>query len=264
MADEGEIVVEVSATAKGLVPPLEQIVKLHQKNFEVVNIDDQGVLASTFDEDSESPQILSKSSWSVEYRAVDGLGESADFSFGEPVMSAVTSNYQRYEDADLVDVEPQVSWNRKYGSTSWWNLAWAIPLVLLAIAVGVLAWFLRSKPAQTEARRFEVPQEINPFTVLTVLRGIKQRNGIDDKKRKNSVIQSIVLRRFTLGVRSKKLRQRTLSNSLSAGGSRRVEKEGGSHRMRRNTLVFLFLDSQDSSRALTSCPISCPPEPPPR
>ena len=182
MADEGKIVVEVSATAKGLVPPLEQIVKLDQKNFEVVNIDDQGVLASTFDEDSKTPQILSERSWSVEYRAVDGLGESADFSFGEPKMANVTANYQRYEDADLVDVEPKVTLVRKYGTSSWWSLVWVIPLLLLAIGGGVLAWFMRSKTEPTETRRFEVPQEINPFTVLTVLRDIKQRNGIDDKK----------------------------------------------------------------------------------
>ncbi len=182
MADEGKIVVEVSATAKGLVPPLEQIVKLDQKNFEVVNIEDQGVLASTFDEDSKAPQILSERSWSVEYRAVDGLGESADFSFGEPTMADVTANYQRYEDADLVDVQPQVTLNRKYGTSSWWSLAWAIPLLLLMFGGGVLWWFMSSKTEEAEARRFEVPQEINPFTVLTVLRDIKQRNGIDDKK----------------------------------------------------------------------------------
>ena len=182
MADEGKIVVEVSATAKGLVPPLEQIVNLDQTNFEVVNIDDQGVLASKFDEDSKAPQILSERSWSVEYRAVDGLGESAEFNFGVPAMSDVTSNYQRYEDADLVDVEPTVSLDRKYGSSSWWSLAWAIPLVLLAIGAAVWFWFFNSKSDPTEVRRFEVPQEINPFTVLTVLRDIKQRNGINDQK----------------------------------------------------------------------------------
>ena len=43
-------------------------------------------------------------------------------------------------------------------------------------------WLVRPKPEQAEVRRFEVPQEINPFTVLTVLRDIKQRNGIDDQK----------------------------------------------------------------------------------
>ena len=99
-----------------------------------------------------------------------------------PAMSDVTSNYQRYEDADLVDVEPTVSLDRKYGSASWWSLAWAIPLVLLAIGAAVWFWFFNSKSDPTEVRRFEVPQEINPFTVLTVLRDIKQRNGINDQK----------------------------------------------------------------------------------
>ena len=153
---------------------------MDQENFEVLDIEDQGVLASKFDEDSNSPQILSERSWSVEYRGVEGKGESADFDFGVPVMADITSNYQRYEDADLVDVEPTVSLDRKYGSSAGWNFLWLLPLLaVIAVLVGV---FWRGKPvAQTQAR-FEVPEEINPFTVLTVLRDIKKRNGISDQQ----------------------------------------------------------------------------------
>ena len=180
MAEEGKIVVEVSATAKGLVPPLEQILKLDQKNFEVVDIEDQGVLASKFDEDSNTPQILSERSWSVEYRSVEGQGESADFDFGIPVMAGISSNYQRYEDADLVDVEPTVSLDRKYGTSAGWSFLWVFPLLtIIAVFVGV---FWKSKPDEQSRSRFEVPEEINPFTVLTVLRDIKQRNGISDQQ----------------------------------------------------------------------------------
>ena len=180
MAQEGKIVVEVSATAKGLVPPLDQILKLDQENFEVVDIEDQGVLASKFDEESNTPQILSERSWSVEYRGVEGKGESADFDFGMPVMADIISNYQRYQDADLVDVEPTVSLDRKYGSSAGWSYWWVLPL--LAIIAVSTVFFWRGKPVEQSQARFEVPQEINPFTVLTVLRDIKQRNGITDQQ----------------------------------------------------------------------------------
>ena len=180
MAQEGKIVVEVSATAKGLVPPLDQILKLDQENFEVVDVEDQGVLASKFDDESNTPQILSERSWSVEYRGVEGKGESADFDFGVPVMADITSNYQRYQDADLVDVEPTVSLDRKYGSSAGWSFWWALPLLAVIAVLAVLLW--RGKPVEQSQARFEVPEEINPFTVLTVLRDIKQRNGISDQQ----------------------------------------------------------------------------------
>ena len=45
--DDGKLIVEVSATAKGLVPPLDKIVDLKQANFEIANIDDQGVLSGS-------------------------------------------------------------------------------------------------------------------------------------------------------------------------------------------------------------------------
>ena len=180
MAEEGKIVVEVSATAKGLVPPLDQILKLDQENFEVIDIEDQGVLASKFDEESNTPQILSERSWSVEYRSVEGKGESAEFDFGVPVMTDIDSNYQRYEDADLVDVEPTVSLNRRYGSSSLWRFLWLLPLLAIFAVTAVFFW--RGKPVEQSQARFEVPDEINPFTVLTVLRDIKQRNGISNQQ----------------------------------------------------------------------------------
>ena len=97
-------------------------------------------------------------------------------------MEDITSTYQRYEDADLVEVEPQVALTRKVGSSPWWSLVWVLPLLVLVLA-GSAFYYLRSqKPEDETAKRFVVPEDVNPFTVLTVLRDIKQRNGIDDKK----------------------------------------------------------------------------------
>ena len=70
-ADDGKLILEISATAKGLVPDLDEIVDLNLDDFEIVNVDDQGVLPQSFDKESDEIQILSDRSWTVEYKARD-------------------------------------------------------------------------------------------------------------------------------------------------------------------------------------------------
>ena len=42
--------------------------------------------------------------------------------------------------------------------------------------------FIASKPKQVARERFEMPQDVNPFTVLTLLKDIRTRNGISNEK----------------------------------------------------------------------------------
>ena len=177
-ADEGKLILEVSATAKGLVPDLKEIVDLELDGFDLVNVDDQGVLPSSFDKESDEIQILSDRSWTVEYKAKEGTGDLNQFSFANLKMDGATNRFQRYEDADLVAVEQTVSLERRYGSFDWSFLFWLIPLVVIGL-VGLVAgvWFM-SKSEVADEQRYRMPEEINPFTVLNLLKDIKQNNGI--------------------------------------------------------------------------------------
>lgn len=181
-ADEGKLIVEVSATAKGLVPPLEQIVNLERDNFEVVSVDDQGVLPSRFEKDSDAIQILSERSWTVEYRTKDNESKITEFAFADAKAEGAVLKYQRYEDVDLVDAEPTISLERSYSGASWSFLYWLVPVIgLLFFAMAGLIVFL-ARPKQKTAAKFEMPEDVNPFTVLTLLRDIRQRNGISNEK----------------------------------------------------------------------------------
>ena len=42
--------------------------------------------------------------------------------------------------------------------------------------------YVSKKPKQVQQARFNVPEDINPFTVLTLLKDIKRRNGISNEK----------------------------------------------------------------------------------
>ena len=181
-ADEGKLVLEVSASAKGLVPELEDILDINQADFEVVSIDDQGVLPTSFDKESNQVQILSDRSWTVEYKAKEGSKNLTNFSFSNLALEDAGTKFQRYEDADLVEVTQTVALEKNYDSFSWNFLYWLIPLIVLGL-VGVAALiFATNQPKQVEEARFNIPEDINPFTVLTLLKDIKRRNGISSEQ----------------------------------------------------------------------------------
>jgi len=181
-AAEGKLIVEISASAKGLVPPLEEIIELSRDRFEVVSVDDQGVLPTRFDPDSDEVQIVSERGWSVEYRAKENETDVTEFSFGESKVDDAEVKFQRYDDVDLVDSEQVVSLERQYSNAGWSFLYWLVPLVGLALLAAVAFAFVYKRPVVEPAAKFTMPEDVNPFTVLTLLRDIRQRNGIADDK----------------------------------------------------------------------------------
>jgi hypothetical protein len=181
-AEEGKLIVEISATAKGLVPPLEDILNVEREQFEVVSIDDQGVLPSRFDKESLDIQILSERSWTVEYRAKENEAELVEFSFGDAKTETADLKFQRYEDADLVEAGQQVSLERSYENAGWGFLYWLLPLIALCFAGLAAFLFFRSQPEVKQTAKFEMPDDINPFTVLTLLKDIRHRNGISNEQ----------------------------------------------------------------------------------
>ncbi len=180
-AEDGKLIVEISATANGLVPDLDQLIDTKSDGFEVVKVDDQGVLPNSFKKETDDIQILSDRSWTVEYAALDGQTPTS-FVFGNVKLDEVDSKFQRYEDADLVEVERAVALENSFGSIGSSFLYWLVPLLIfvtLGVAAGVFA--LR-QPVQKEQARFQIPEDVNPFTVLSLLKDIKQRNGISDEQ----------------------------------------------------------------------------------
>ena len=181
-AGEGKLIVEISASGKGLVPDLDQIIDLEREDFEIVSVDDQGVLPNAFDEDASEIQILSDRSWTVEYRAKQSEAAIDEFAFSEPAIDGASSKFQRYEDADLVQVSRTIELEKNYEVFSWSFLYWLIPMFVMGLlGLTALIYFI-GRPTVEVAQRFNMPEDVNPFTVLTLLKDIKARNGISDEK----------------------------------------------------------------------------------
>jgi hypothetical protein len=180
-AADGRLILEVKATAKGLAPELDQILKLQFPGFDTQSIDAQPVLATQFDPESDDIQMLTDRSWSVELTARPNEDVPSRFQFASAIIPDVALNFQRYQDADLVKVDQTVDLKQSYAVADWSTRWWIFPLTGagLLILVGGAIWLLR-RPTAVEPR-VRVPDEVNPFTVLALLRHIKDNNGLSPR-----------------------------------------------------------------------------------
>ncbi len=183
-AHEGKLILEVKATAQGLAPDLDQILDVTQAEFDVVNVDDQGVSVSKFDPESEENVIVSERTWLVTMQAKDGLTRlPTRFRFAAARQGVAEMTYQRYEDADLATAEPEISLAERYGEpTRRWP--WVVGAVVGGVLVlGVVVALWPRRKLQITRARFQMPEAITPFTVLGLLKQIDENNGLNDAGR---------------------------------------------------------------------------------
>lgn len=179
----GEVTLEVRATARGLVPDLQSLLDPGVAGFDVADIRDDGLGVSRFDPESSDPVVLSERSWAVTLRQRPGATPVVRFTFPEPKVEVAESVLQRYDDADLVQAESTVAMGSPI-ARRWpgWPLITAAGGGSIAL-LGLLAWVWRAlaQPTLTEPPRFSVPEPATPFAVLQLLRDIQTNNGLDDR-----------------------------------------------------------------------------------
>ena len=184
-AKDGKLILEVKATARGLVPPLEEVVDVRPGGFRVTKADDQGLSVSRFDPDGEGNAILSERTWLVTMEAAPGLRERPKtFAFPTPKDADAATTYQRYVDADLAAVGPEIDLEASYGTPSRAGLWWLIGTPAALLVVGLLAWRLRPRRPAVASSRFPMPDPVTPFSVLGLLRDIERNDGLPDPKKR--------------------------------------------------------------------------------
>jgi hypothetical protein len=181
-AKQKKLVLEVKATARGLVPALERLVDFAPEGFDVAAIDDQGVSVAKFDEDGE--RVLTERLWTLTLVAKPEL-ERLPTSFTFPTAKAENTKLERfrYVDADLAAVEPTIALEAVYGEAKrgWWP--WIVGVTGLA-ALGLFLWFRRERTVVLAPQRFRVPDDLTPFSVLGLLRSIEAHDGLDASSRR--------------------------------------------------------------------------------
>lgn len=174
-ADEGKITLEVKAKAKGLVPALDAILRLDLPGFRVKKTDDQGASVSRFAEERDG--IVSERVWLLSLEPADGGAPPTTFTFGEPKVEGCKAVYQRYDDADLATVDPQVA----LGQVAAADPLWAY-FVLAAAFAAYFGWFFLSQAKATgpaAGPAIALPEQVTPFSTLAVLAAVAARVRLD-------------------------------------------------------------------------------------
>ncbi|MCA8921576.1 MAG: hypothetical protein KDD82_07175, partial [Planctomycetes bacterium] len=180
-AGEGKLVLEVRAKARGLIPPLEDVLALDPPGFEVGEVSDQQVSAAELDPSGDELAIRSERSWTVLLRGKEGLKRLPRiFEFGAPKLPDATAIYQRYVDADLEQVEPRVDLEAEYGAerTPWGGIVLFV-LIVGGLGLGGALW-IRRAPAPEAIVRFPLPDPLTPFSALAFLARLRAEVPFDD------------------------------------------------------------------------------------
>ena len=186
---EGKLLLEVKASASGLVPDLDSLLKIAPEGFEVVKTDDQGVSVSKFQPEGDDIAVSSERNWIVTLAARDGI-KPERFRFGEAADGSAKLEYQRYDDADMAKVSAELALGGQYGRRSmawvWWTVGGA---VLMLVLTAVLVWRL-SRPRALGGDKWQLPQPLTPFSGIRLLEQIRTEGGLS-KEHQAELTQSI-------------------------------------------------------------------------
>jgi hypothetical protein len=105
--------------------------------------------------------------------------------------------YQRYQDADLATVGPEVVLMAAYGnpSSSW---QWTLLIIILVLGVGYGFYRMGSSgEVQTASVEIALPDPLTPFTALGVLKKIQADADIsEEEKSELSIVMNSLQDRF--------------------------------------------------------------------
>lgn len=183
-ASEGKLIVELRATAQGLVPDLDTIVDTNVVGYRLAGDEDSGVSVIEFDKESTQPVVLSERTWTLNFEASDPSQTApTEFSFPAPLLDVKDVTYQRYVDADLEDVEATVSLVERYGSnrrtvTIASAVAGAVTILFLAIVL-----LVRSRTPATGVDQGEETAAPTPFSLLSRLRQYESGGDVQPNQR---------------------------------------------------------------------------------
>lgn len=180
-ADEGKLVLEIRASAHGLVPELDQLVDFKHEGFEVAEMDDGGPAVTKFDNEADNTVVTSDRLWTISLKPEgDGKTRPEKFAFASAKVPVKEIVYQRYDDADLMPVEREFALQQQYAKTSYAGLWIPILGVLAAAFVASLGLFTSKSTHAAETPRFAMPEQVTPFTVIGLLRDIQANNGLTE------------------------------------------------------------------------------------
>jgi hypothetical protein len=183
-ASQGKLILEVKAQALGLVPDLDRLLTLAPEGFDVAETQDQGVSVSKFDQESDAIAVGSERTWLVTLKAKPDLTQPPQsFQFGRAKIDDATMAYQRYNDADLIAVAPEISLEERYGQRQLRWIWWAVGVSVATLVLALAAIRMLRRTRKGGDLRWKLPEPLTPFTTIGLLERIRHEGDLDDTQR---------------------------------------------------------------------------------
>ena len=179
-AKEGKLILEVKATARGLVPDLDTILDVQPPGFEIEKTDDQGLSVSKFDPDSEANMVDSDRTWLVHFRALPSRTRRPRLSSSRrpnptgPRWSTSAMSMPIWSRSGPRSLSRHGTGSRATPGPGGSVACFCSP----HWPSGPSSRFVRSRPRRMKTARFQLPEEITAFSVLGLLREIEHQNGL--------------------------------------------------------------------------------------
>lgn len=180
-AKDGRLVLEIRATAQGLVPRWEEILEPRWKGFTIAGVEDRAVAVSRFTPDASEIVVDSERSWLIQLTAKEQrIAPGTLFRFAAAKSPDISVAYQRYVDADLEPAEADFPLAAAYGKPSLGRYGWpAAGVVLVLVLIYLIARSFRRPPVRDQAHAIAMPATLTPFTVLGLLERVRSDRALD-------------------------------------------------------------------------------------
>lgn len=202
----GTLRLEVLATALGVVPELDQLLKhgaKHLPGWQVDRIAAQELSIASLQTD-EQVEALTERRWLVELSPASVAAPPVEFHYPEPADPAYTVAYQSYSDADIVDAASTspLHWPALAGSRRWLWPAVLLGTLLAVMIVGAMLARRRASP-QATTPHYRLPEQLTPFSVMALLRRIRDDSELPltaaDREHLEETLETLEERYFVRG-----------------------------------------------------------------
>lgn len=206
-----EFILEVTANACGLVPPLDELLDLGplRKKFPLARTDEhEGTQVRQVESWGDSVQAISERRWTLTWdgAAIAAAGRPVEVPLPTGKSAETTMHYQRYVDMDLVELpEPKTQLGSATSSDEVavaepeFDQRWLIGggvaggLVVLLLIVGLIRLLRPRGPRPVRARDvFHLPTEIDGFAVVRLLRALNASELVRLSEKQRAELQADV------------------------------------------------------------------------
>jgi len=195
--EQKRLKMDIVATARGLVPDLDDLVDFQSYELKKTNVDSRaGLRVTEFHSGDDGLYAVSERNWTVELDPapiLHGADERIDFRFPKPTSGDYAVTYRTFKDMDPIAAAEQVTLVEGASAAALTRTnypAWVLGgLALLAVVGFIAVKLLRKKPtlAAQGPPAFTMPREATPFAVVTLLHRIRTSPAatLTDSQRKD-------------------------------------------------------------------------------